>query len=244
MFEQILGIIYHIFLSGAIILAWLLFIEKVLKWNKERKIPKVRITSAAGSYDHDSPTGDFRCELNIAILNQKEKTVAINDILATVRYNEVKWQLHHEEILHMFGTEKMIFSQKPDNYNDIIPNNLLGNQSTRLIAVFRFPNVMPAHLDRRPLARFMGLLGKVKMYEIREDEVYRNWDNLPVILRLTLSIDDGEKIAYFVPVYKSTTKEVKNRVGTLGTGDIAEIEYNFWEERKQGSAFEGDKLFQ
>lgn len=243
MLEQILGFVYHFFLSGAIIFAWFLLGEKLYKWNKERKIQKIRITSAIGSYEPHSATGDFRCKLNISVLNQMDKTVAINDILATVRYNEAKWESHYEEIFQMFGTEKMIFSQKPCNYGDLVPVNLLKNQSTRLKVEFRFSNVIPSHLDRRPFARFMGHIKKIKLYQVRMEEMDNNWDNLPIILRLTVSIDDGENISYTVPVYKSTAEEVKDGIGPLKTGDIAEIESNFWEERTRENVFEGGKLF-
>lgn len=222
---------------GGAILAWLLLVEKLVLYYKERSEEKIIFSTVFGEYSTTGEENSLQCSISCAIFNRTNKALSITDIIGTLRYNEERYQQNQRQIILL--DPKVYTSKRPLNFREITPYNLPSLQSARFQIQFRFNNIIPEYLDRHSQAYFSGFLRGVQVYRIEQTEIISNWDNLPIIMKLTVLVNQKDQYHHLVPLRPQHSGDSFDQSGLLMTGDIEKIGLDFWEDRNEGVAFDG-----
>lgn len=171
-------------------------------------------------------------EANITLLNDRDDSVTITDIIGSVHYDKKRYKINEGLIIKSSSSQlPYVISSHPQNFVDIIPKVIKPHEAVKIKLDFVFTNVFANLLYRAIPARFGGFVGDNPILVSSEIEYIKKWDSLPILLYITFHIDAKEDIKAVANLEKEKTQGVYQQRGTYWSTDTARIGRDIWREK-------------
>jgi len=167
--------------------------------------------------------------VQLSLLNDRDDSVVITDIIGHVHYDKERYKKNDEMIIKSTPHQLPYISAPPQNFDQVIPTVIKPHEAVKIELIFTFPYIFSNLLYRAIPARFGGFIGENPIMVSDEREYIRNWDNLPITMYITLHIDGKEDIKAIISLEKENPENIYTLRGTYWSTDIARIGRDIWE---------------
>jgi hypothetical protein len=172
-------------------------------------------------------------KVKLTLLNDRDDSVTITDIIGTIKYDKKKYDKHDEMIIKSTSHELPYISVIPQNFSKVIPIIIKSHEAIKIDLDFVFPQVIVNLLNRSGHAKLKGFIGGTPIVEADEIQFIKEWDNLPLIMYITLHVDAKENIRTMVLLEKEDSQNIPDERGTYSAVEIAIIGKNIWDGKRK-----------
>ncbi|MCX6770794.1 MAG: hypothetical protein NTX79_01940 [Candidatus Micrarchaeota archaeon] len=188
------------------------------------KIPKRvrdRMQKQAGMKNR---LANLRGKLHVGIINNKEESICITDILGTFKYDRKK---HKEAGLDKYG-KPTCFTLRPASRKPSLPINLQPHEAIDLECVFDLKEVYLGGLERNmPIANLPIYFNDgVPIVIFNEKKIEEHWFSNPVSVQLSIHVN-GKDLIYYGGSLSYRPADEKQREEGLEIDDKADDDGNY-----------------
>jgi len=184
-------------------------IINLFKWIKNKNA-NIKILFSIGDFHFDQD--DLIVHTKLQLTNERDEATYVTDIIGLIKEDPSKRK------------NPNVFTMRPTN-PIFSPTKLEAKGTIELDFEINFSNIEIDKIKRRVLAKFIGFMDGVPIYQAKESDFDEKWDELPLEMELFIHINGKELLNTNVVVFSAET--TNGSFGSIDSVQIAQLQHNY-----------------